>query len=181
MGIPLFVGKMAARRVAKSAVDWAAFKARVPDKQQEFFRAFKAKNDTFVNKVHNFPGELPKIDFAAYKARLPNPALADQFQKAYESLDIPYPADKGNTAAAIEAEEKAATQMSAAYVSERQAEIDDAKLLLSKIDSLPKPEEMTLEMYAYYFPDLAIDPVKRPTFWPHTPAIQPGHKDSTLI
>merc|ERR1712154_44657 len=181
MGIPLFVGKMAARRVAKSAVDWAAFKARVPDKQQEFFRAFKAKNDTFVNKVHNFPGELPKIDFAAYKARLPNPALADQFQKAYENVKIPYPVDKADTVAKIEADEKAAGEQSKAYIAERQGEIDDAKLLLSKIDGLPKSEEMTMEMYATYFPDLAIDPVKRPTFWPHTPAIQPGHKDSTLI
>ena len=33
-------------------------------------------------RVHQFPEELPKIDFAFYKARLPNPALADQFQKA---------------------------------------------------------------------------------------------------
>ena len=52
---------------------------------------------------------------------------------------------------------------------------------LSKIDSLPKAEEMTLEMYAYYFPDQAIDPVKRPTFWPHLPNMQPGHKDSHII
>ena len=29
---------------------------------------------------------MPKIDFAFYKARLPNPALADQFQKAVSLL-----------------------------------------------------------------------------------------------
>ena len=52
---------------------------------------------------------------------------------------------------------------------------------LSKIDSLPKPEEMTMEMYAYYFPDLALDPVKRPTFWPHIPSMQPGHKDNHAL
>ena len=52
---------------------------------------------------------------------------------------------------------------------------------LSKIESLPKPEEMTMEMYAYYFPKLALDPVQRPTFWPHMPYIQPDHKDSHLI
>ncbi|KAK7112680.1 ATP synthase subunit d, mitochondrial-like [Littorina saxatilis] len=169
---------MAARRIAKSAVDWVAFKERVPARQQEFYRAFKHRNDLFVNKVHQYPAELPKIDFAVYKARLPNPALADEFQKAYEGLNIPYPADKSSAVKQIEDEEKSAGALSKAYIAERQAEISDAKLLLSKIDSLPKPEEMTMEMYAYYFPDLAIDPVKRPTFWPHIPNIQPGHKDA---
>jgi hypothetical protein len=52
---------------------------------------------------------------------------------------------------------------------------------LSKIDSLPKPEEMTYEMYAYYFPNHCIDPVKRPSFWPHVPFMQPGHKDNHNI
>ena len=47
---PPLVGKMAARRLARSAVDWVAFKERVPLKQQEFYRAFKAKNDAFINK-----------------------------------------------------------------------------------------------------------------------------------
>merc|ERR1712136_127526 len=157
--------KMAARRIAKSAVDWAAF---------------KAKNDQFINKVHQYPAELPKIDFAYYKARLPNPALADQFQKAYESVSVPYPTDKSNMLKDIEADEKAAGELSKAYVAEQQELINDAKLLLSKIDSLPKPEDMTLEMYSYYFPDQAINPAK-PTFWPHIPSMQPGHKDNHSI
>lgn len=41
---------MAARRLAVSAVDWTAFKQRVPPRQQEFFKAFKSKNDNFVNR-----------------------------------------------------------------------------------------------------------------------------------
>eukprot|EP00745_Piridium_sociabile_P023865 TRINITY_DN37396_c0_g1_i1.p1 TRINITY_DN37396_c0_g1~~TRINITY_DN37396_c0_g1_i1.p1 ORF type:complete len:188 (+),score=47.28 TRINITY_DN37396_c0_g1_i1:46-564(+) len=168
---------MAGRRIARSAVDWAAFKERVPPRQQEYYRAFKAKNDNFVNKVHQFAEELPKIDFAFYKARLSNPALADQFQKAYDSISVPYPTDKSNMMKDIDADQKAAGDMSKVYIAERQEEINDAKLLLSKIDNLPKPDEMTMEMYAYYFPNLALDPVKRPTFWPHLPNMQPGHKD----
>ncbi|XP_076437294.1 ATP synthase subunit d, mitochondrial-like [Babylonia areolata] len=172
---------MAARRIARSAVDWAAFKERVPPKQQEFYRAFKAKNDTFVNKVHQYPENLPKIDFAFYKARLPNPALADQFQTAYEGISVPYPADKSNMLNDIKADQKAAGDLSKAYIAERQEEINDANLLLSKIDKLPKPNEMTMEMYAYYFPNLAMDPVNRPSFWPHTPNMQPGNKDNHNI
>ena len=41
---------MAARRVAKSAVDWAAFAERVPANQKEAFRAFKAKSDFLVSR-----------------------------------------------------------------------------------------------------------------------------------
>ena len=41
---------MAGRRIAKSAVDWAAFVERVPPNQIDAFRAFKAKSDNFVSR-----------------------------------------------------------------------------------------------------------------------------------
>jgi len=41
---------MAARRLAASAVDWAAFAERVYPNQIECFRAFKAKSDGFIAK-----------------------------------------------------------------------------------------------------------------------------------
>jgi len=41
---------MASRRIAKSAVDWAAFAERVPVNQREAFRAFKAHSESFVAK-----------------------------------------------------------------------------------------------------------------------------------
>lgn len=178
---PYWQANMAARRVARSAVDWAAFKDRVPPKQQDLYRAFKAKNEHFVSKVHQYPESLPKIDFAYYKAKLPVPALADQFQKAYESMNVPFPEDKSNMLKEIDEQQKQADAASKKYIADRQAAISEAKLLLSKIDSLPKPEEMTLEMYAYYFPDIALDPVNRPSFWPHIPSMQPGHKDNHLL
>jgi hypothetical protein len=34
------------------------------------------------SRVHQFPEELPKIDFYTYKTRLPNAALVDTFEKA---------------------------------------------------------------------------------------------------
>ena len=33
-------------------------------------------------RVHQLPEELPKIDFAGYKARLPDPGMAERFQSA---------------------------------------------------------------------------------------------------
>ena len=55
---------MAARRLAASAVDWAAFVERVYPNQMESFRAFKAKSDTFIAKYVTytmFPGSSINI------------------------------------------------------------------------------------------------------------------------
>ena len=41
---------MASRRIAKSAVDWAAFAARVPENQQPMLKAFKTKHDGYLAK-----------------------------------------------------------------------------------------------------------------------------------
>jgi len=41
---------MAARRLAASAVDWVAFAERVPPRQMEAYRAFKALSDAFTAK-----------------------------------------------------------------------------------------------------------------------------------
>lgn len=47
---------------------------------------------------------------------------------------------------------------------------------LARIKALPKFEDMTMEMYADMFPDQALDPVKKPSYWPHTPEEQVGYK-----
>lgn len=39
------------------------------------------------------PAEPPKINWALYKQSVPIPGMVDTFQKQYESLKVPYPAD----------------------------------------------------------------------------------------
>lgn len=39
------------------------------------------------------PPEPPKINWTMYKNIVPVPGLVDTFQKQYESLKVPYPAD----------------------------------------------------------------------------------------
>lgn len=53
------------------------------------------------------PEEPPKIDWSYYKANAANKAIIEQFEKAYTSLKIPYPDDKG-AYSSIVAEEKEA-------------------------------------------------------------------------
>lgn len=38
-------------------------------------------------------------------------------------------------------------------------------------------EQMTMEDYYEAYPDQALDPVNKPSFWPHEPEDQPGYVD----
>ncbi|GFS07394.1 ATP synthase subunit d, mitochondrial [Elysia marginata] len=166
----------AAKRVSKSVVDWARFAAVCPKNQTDTLRTVKAKHDAFINKVHTLPENLPKIDFASYKARLPDPAMADRFEKAYAALSIPYPVDKANMLKKVEEENQDAEKRVKTYVADVQAAAQESKTFLAKIDSLPKFEEMTVEMFNYYFPETAFNP-DRPTFWPDLEEYQPYNPD----
>merc|ERR1712004_802336 len=89
----LILTAMASKRIAKSAVDWAEFSARVPKWQVDAFRAFKNKSDTFVGSVHKYPEALPSIDWSVYKSKIAMSGLVDSFEKAYNSVTVPYPND----------------------------------------------------------------------------------------
>lgn len=45
----------------------------------------------------SLPAEAPKINFAAYKARIAVPGMVDEFEKQYSAIKIPYPADSVST------------------------------------------------------------------------------------
>ncbi|CAI9728955.1 mitochondrial ATP synthase subunit d precursor [Octopus vulgaris] len=163
---------MASRRVAKTIVDWAAFAERVPPAERDIFRAFKAKSTNFLTKVHQYPEALPAIDFAQYKKLLPNPAIVDAFEKNYKALSVPYPTDKDKVLDAVTKEEATVNESIKDQVAEFQRMAADAQLMLDKIDTVPKPEAMTHEMFADYFPESAVNPDK-PTLYPHTKPYQP--------
>lgn len=41
---------MAAKRIAKSSIDWAKIAERVPENQKLFFNALKGRSDTYLRK-----------------------------------------------------------------------------------------------------------------------------------
>ena len=51
---------------------------------------------------------------------------------------------------------------------------------MDRLDSLPKSDEMTFDMLAYYFPEKALNPWERPTFWPHNKSYQPENDPNTI-
>jgi len=171
---------MATRRLAKSAVDWAALAERVPPNQKDAYRAFKAKSDLFISKVHRHPENLPVIDFSFYSSRLTNKAVVGDFEKAYKALSIAFPKDKNNLKAEVDEEEKQALAEAQKRINAAKKSIDESKAVLSKIDSIPGPGVMTPDMYADYFPDQALNPWDRPDFYPHTKSYQPENDPHTI-
>lgn len=155
---------MAARRIAKSAVDWAAFAERVPAEQKQFFQALKTRSDGYVRRVLSLPENPPPIDFALYRSRIGNPALVEQFEKQYKAFTVPFP--KEHLTPKIDAEERAAKEEVEGFILESKERIEAHKKELARYEAMIPALHMTMEDYYDYFPEERID-VDNPTFWPH--------------
>ncbi|XP_066987537.1 ATP synthase subunit d, mitochondrial [Macrobrachium rosenbergii] len=163
---------MAAKRVAASAVDWAAFAARVPEAQKPMFNAFKGKSDAFLRKVLSLPEASPKINFAEYKARIAIPGMVDEFQKQYDALKIPYPAD--TVSSEIDAVEKEAAAEVQGFIKASNDRIATLQADLVRWEGMIPYDQMTMEEWAEAFPEQSIS-ATNPTMWPHLPEDQPGY------
>lgn len=170
---------MAARRIAKSAIDWAALAERVPPEQKSQFVAFKTKSDVYMRAVLANPETPPKIDWEHYKKVVPVAGLVDSFQKQYDALKVPYPAD--TLSAQIDAQAKEMKSEVEAFKKESQQRIAEHQKEIERIKALLPYNQMTLEDYRNSYPDLAMDPINRPTFWPHFPEDQIGYEEKAGI
>lgn len=121
------------------------------------------------------PETAPKIDWSYYKRTITTPGLVDKFQKEYEALSIPYPADKYTSN--IEAQEKQIEQGMQEFITKADADIVKAQQDIEKIQSLLPFAEMTMEDFQDVYPDQCFNPEK-PTVWPHIPEVQPEAVDN---
>ncbi|GFQ90749.1 ATP synthase subunit d, mitochondrial [Trichonephila clavata] len=155
---------MAAKRFVKSSIDWAAFAERVPSAEKIKFQTFKVKVDGYTKKLLSYPEKPPTIDFASYKARLPNLAMVDEFEKQFKAVKVPFPADK-LTPLIEEQEKKIDGQIKLAQeLADLNCKYYEKKLQWLK-DMMPF-DEMTLDDYKDYFPDPKLDVYETPNFWP---------------
>ncbi|KAL4240311.1 Atp5hp [Mactra antiquata] len=164
---------MAAKRVARSAVNWAGLAEKVPVGQREAFRNLKATTDKYIQEIADLPETLPKINFAEYQRRVANTALVTQFEKLYQALEVPYPKDSANTSAKLQAAEKAELQKKDVFVATKNLRSQELNKVLEALDSVPPPEKMTKQMFNYYFPQAAINPNREnPGFYPRDRSFQ---------
>lgn len=163
---------MAARRISGSSVNWAAIAERVSPAQKPQFNTFKARSDKYLRAVMANPEQAPKIDWAAYKKNVAVAGMVDNFQKQYEAIKIPYPAD--TVSSQVDAQAKEIESDIAKFKKESEARIECHQKELAHLKSLLPFSQMTMEDYKDAYPEQALDPINRPTFWPHTPEEQPG-------
>nr|CAD7413413.1 unnamed protein product [Timema cristinae]CAD7434351.1 unnamed protein product [Timema monikensis] len=168
---------MAARRIKGSSINWTALAERVPENQRPQFTNFKVKSDSYLRRVLASPEEPPKIDWAAYKSRVGVPGMVEDFQKKYEALKIPYPAD--TLTVQVEAQQKQATKEVQDFISASNVRIAAYEEEVAKLRALLPYGQMTMEDFRDAYPELALDPINRPTFWPHTPDEQLDYVEKT--
>ncbi|KAK0161760.1 hypothetical protein PV327_008176 [Microctonus hyperodae] len=161
---------MAARRAIKS-INWSGIAERMAEEDKAIFSAFRTKSDGYLRRMQENPESAPAIDWAYYKKHINIAGMIDQFQKEYESLKIPYPADTYTST--IENQEKEMHEYVQKFIEESNERIKSSQAEIKRIESLLPFNEMTMEDYAEAYPDSAWNPDK-PTMWPHVPEAQPG-------
>jgi len=156
---------MAAKRISRSAIEWSKIAERVPEGQKLYFNALKTRSDNYLRRVLENPETAPKLDFAAYKSKVGIAGLVDNFQKQYEAVKIPYPTE--DLTPKINEQEKQAMAEVKKFVAESNARIKEYEAKIARWDNVLPYEEMTLEDFKDAFPEQALDPLVRPTMWPH--------------
>jgi len=165
---------MAARRITQSSINWSALAERVPSNQKANFLAFKSKSDVYLRGVMANPEVAPKLDWAYYKNLIPISGLVDKFQQSYDGLKVPYPTE--NISSQIDAQGSETKSEIEVFKKLSNDRIDGLNKKMNHLKSLLPFDQMTMEDYRDAFPDAAIDPINRPTFWPHLPEDQVGYK-----
>ncbi|VEN44606.1 unnamed protein product [Callosobruchus maculatus] len=156
---------MAAKRIAQSSINWAALSERVPEHQRGTYLAFKAMSDNYLRRVLANPEKPPAIDWSFYKQKVPVAGMVEEFQKQYSALTIPYPPD--TVKPQLDAQEQQVKSDIEKFKAESNARISEYKKQLAHLESLIPFDQMTMEDYRDAFPEDALDPINRPTFWPH--------------
>lgn len=124
------------------------------------------------------PEVAPKIDWAQYKKTVPVAGMVDNFQKHYEALSVPYPAD--SFSAQVDQQRAQVLKDIEEFKNASQARIATTEKELAHLKSLLPFDQMTMEDFADSFPDQALDAINKPTFWPHDaaeqqPRVEPDH------
>lgn len=123
-------------------------------------------------RIEALPERLPTINWEEYKNQVKEEdiGVVCDFEDRYKKLEaqIPYPIDVVDTHYKIDCIKKE-------YKGELQdfKNISETKILKleeekKRIADMIPFEEMTLEEFRDNWPDRAIDPINKPTFWPHT-------------
>lgn len=96
--------------------------------------------------------------------------MVDNFQKQYEAVKIPFPAD--NVSSQVDQQKSAVAKEIEEFKAQSNGRIAKFEKEIAHLNALLPFNQMTMEDFADAFPDQALDPLNKPTFWPHDAAEQ---------
>lgn len=96
--------------------------------------------------------------------------MVDNFQKQYEALKVPFPAD--NVSSQVDQQKTLVAKEIEEFRNASSTRVASLEKEISHLNSLLPYGQMTMEDFADAFPDQALDPINKPTFWPHDAAEQ---------
>ncbi|KAL5280533.1 hypothetical protein ACFFRR_004489 [Megaselia abdita] len=149
---------------------------RCPKDQVKHLKALHNKHRQYLKRLEKLPERLPAINWDEYRknVREEDICVVCDFEERYKILEaqIPYPIDVAENIERIDCIKKEYKY----EVSDFNEASTNRILLLEaekqRIADMTPFEDMTLEDFKEHWPDRAIDPIKKPTFWPHTPEEQ---------
>ena len=143
---------MASRNVGRKVIDWTRLAASVPTEVRGDFIQFRGKYEILLSRMNSYPETPQKIEWNDYRKGISKPGFVEEFQKQYEALKIPYPADTSTNKLVefqkdIDIQASNAVNQSKLKAAELRKELDDIKA--------QKPfEEMTIDEYLADKPEL---------------------------
>ncbi|XP_003702762.1 ATP synthase subunit d, mitochondrial [Megachile rotundata] len=161
-------------RKAIKVINWAALAERIPEAEKAALAAFKSKSDQYLQRMMANPESPPAIDWAYYKKNISAPSLVEKFQKEYEALSIPYPADKYTSA--IEAAEKESAKEIDQLKQNVDKEINVLQAEIADIKAMLPIQLMTAEDYCILYPDGTWSK-ENISLWPHSEDAQDTPED----
>ncbi|KAI4499558.1 hypothetical protein M0802_005454 [Mischocyttarus mexicanus] len=161
-------------RRAVKAINWSAIAERVPEEQKTHFVAFKAKSDQYLRRLMANPETPPQLNWEYYRKNVTTPGLVEKFQKDYEAMKVPYPADKYTSL--VDSQEKEMLHEVEEFRKECEKNIEKFTTTIASLKAIMPYEDMTMEEFFENHPECACATVYNPSIWPHTPYMEECEK-----
>lgn len=146
------INKMAARRVGQKVVDWVKLQQAVPAEVRGDFLAFRGKYESSKARMNAYPEQPQPIDWSFYKSNIAKPGFVEEFEKKFNSLEVPYPKDTASSRLAER--QKEIEEQSQEAIKNSKAEAARLKQELHNLQSEKPYEEMTIDEYLADKPEL---------------------------
>lgn len=143
---------MASRQVGKKVIDWAKLSGSIPAEARGDFNQFRGRYEMFLARVNAYPETPQPIEWEHFKQGISKPGFVDSFQKQYEALEVPYPAD--TTSKELAERQKEVNLEAQNVIAQSKLRAEELQKELDSIRAQKPLEDMTIDEYLADKPEL---------------------------